>query len=94
MTPTILTIPRDVLQVVFQGRVTHEVTQPLFVWMKSKPWVGTRVHLLGVHGRSDCGHVDLRAEATLKRFKVSRRMPDFMLCRHCNWYGQHRAYGA
>ncbi len=87
--------PRDEIQVVRNGRVIFADTKPLFAWMRQRPWHLTRVHLIGPHGRSDCGHVELKQESKLKRYKVSRQLPEqFMLCQHCNWYGQHRPYGS
>ena len=91
----IQTFPRDELQVVRSGRVIYQMTKPLFVWMRGRKWGQTKLHLLGVHGRSDCGHVDLREAGKLKHYRVSRQMPDnVLMCMHCDWYGQHRDYGA
>jgi hypothetical protein len=84
--------PRDEFQVVRNGRVIYAATRPLYAWLKGGKWASTRVHLIGAHGRSSCGHVDLKTETKLKRYRVSRHVPSFLFCRHCNWYGTLAPY--
>ena len=68
--------PRDEFQVVRNGRVIYAATRPLYAWLKGGKWASTRVHLIGAHGR----------------YRVSRHVPSFLFCRHCNWYGTLAPY--